>query len=108
MNDISFKHRLIKVFIFIAIKLIELIVCLCVSDRYLLGVQFYLSHTQIGTFFGVHLKFPDEHPLPFYMGVPPPPPDGGTVIVQFAANQGLDYIQQSLSVEDVIHSVDQT
>ena len=40
------------------------------------------------------------------MGVPPP--DGGTVIVQFAANQGVDYIQQSLSVEDVIHSVDQT
>ena len=50
------------------------------SDRYLLGVKFCLSHTQIGTFLGVHLKFPDEHPRPFYMGVPPPPPpDGGTV-----------------------------
>ena len=37
-------------FIFIAIKFIELVVCLYVSDWYLLGVKCCLSHTQIGTF----------------------------------------------------------
>ena len=60
-----------KLLVFIAINSFKLIVCLYVSDWYRIEVKFRFSHTQI-----VRLKFPDEHPRPFSMGVPPPP---GTV-----------------------------
>ena len=43
---------LYKLLVIIAINLFKLIVCLYVSDWYLLGVKFHLSHTQIGTFYG--------------------------------------------------------
>ena len=51
---------------------LKLNVCLYVFDWYLLGIKLSLSHTQIGTFWhlGVQLKFPDEHPRPFYMESP--------------------------------------
>ena len=61
-----------QVFIFIAIKFIELIVCLYVSDWYLLGVKFCLKPHPDWYLLGVHLKFADEHPRPFYMAVTPP------------------------------------
>ena len=37
---------------------LKLIVCLHVSDWYLLGVKLSLGHTHIGTFLGFSLNFP--------------------------------------------------
>ena len=53
-----------KFFCLLLLNSLKLIVCLYVTDWYLLGV---------------HLKFPDEHPRPFYMGVPPPPLEAARV-----------------------------
>ena len=49
------------------------IICLYVSDWYLLGLKFCLISHPDWYLLGVHLKFPDEHPRPLalYMGVPP-------------------------------------
>ena len=74
LMTIDINIGLYKLLVFIAINSFKLIVCLYVSDWYLLGVKFRFSHTQIGTFLGVHLKFPDEHPRPFYMESFPPSP----------------------------------
>ena len=71
LSGISCKTPAYKSFIFIAANSLRLIVCLYVSDWYLLGVKFHLSQPD-WYFLGVHLNFPYEHSGPFCMGDPPP------------------------------------
>ena len=55
------------------LKSLKLIVCLYVSDWYLLRVNLSLSHTHIGTFRGP-IEISRRTSPPFLNGSPPPPP----------------------------------
>ena len=54
------------------LNLLKLVVCLYVSDWYLFRGKSLLKPHPDWYLLRVHLKFPDEHPRPLYMGVPPP------------------------------------
>ena len=63
---------LYKFLSFLLLNSLKLIVCLYVSDWYLLRVKILLKPHPDWYLLGVHLKFSNEHPRPLYMGVPFP------------------------------------
>ena len=52
---------------------LKLIVCIYVSGLIPFRSKILLKPHPDWYLLGVHLKFPDEHPCPLYLGVPPPP-----------------------------------